>query len=121
MGLFTNPVILNNGTARSYEYMGPTNTASELQGVYLESAATLSEMSQIIARYDRVVKKLRRGNLKIVKNYATSALIMAPITMNISFIADPLHSATDIESHLKLGGAACAATNFYANFVKRLL
>lgn len=121
MGLFTNPVVLNNGVARSFEFLGQGNENSALVGIYLETAAALAENSRIFSRYDKNIKSLRRGNLKIVKNYLTSASVYEPVTMNISFIGHPLHAQTDIENHLKLGAAAMAATDFYAKFVKGVI
>lgn len=120
MGLFTNPVVLNNGVARSFEPSYQSATKKERVSEYIETAATITEASILAAKYDVANKILRRGLLHRSRQVANSAGILKPITWNLTFIADPLHAAADIENEGKLLGAAMAAVNFYVNFVKRL-
>lgn len=120
MGLFTNPVVLNNGVARSFELRFQSASPKEVKSEYIETAATITEESKLTAKYDTASKTIRRGLLQRSRQVANSAGILKPITINVTFISDPLHAAVDVENELKLMGAAFAATNFYANFVKRL-
>lgn len=124
MGLFTNPVTLNNGTARSFEFVGQTldATASKaMVGNYLESAAAAEVASKIISKHEISTKTYQRSLLQRSVNAPTSASVLRPITVNLSLTYDKFHTSAVIALELRTMAAVLAAANFDANFIKKLI
>jgi hypothetical protein len=121
MGLFTNPVVLNNGTARSFEYVGQTLDQKAMVGNYIESAAGAEIASKLVSRHEISTKTYQRSLLQRTVMCANTAGILKPITVNLSAAYDKLHESADVALELRLMAAVLAATNFDANFIKKLI
>lgn len=120
MGLFTNPVVLNNGIARSFEYMGQLIDPKAMTGRYLESAAANDIMSYMTAKHT-VNGSIVRSLLQRTVLAPTSESKLEPITANFTLTYNIKHLTAVVEPEAKLITAALGATNFYANFIKKLV
>lgn len=122
MGLFTNPVVLNNGTARSFEFVGQTLDTKAMIGVYLESAAAAEIESKLMSKHELSSTKLYQRSLLQRRVLAlNSASVYKPITINLSATYDKLHASATVALELRMMAAIMGATNFDANFIKKLI
>lgn len=119
MGIFTNPVTINDGTARSFEFVGQTSDMNSMSGLWIETAATLAEKSQIVLKHDTKSKNLRRSLLKCTVEKANSAGVLKPITVNFTVQFDPLAVQADVEMMIKRCAVAANLTGFSTGFVLR--
>lgn len=117
MGIFTNPVIINDGTARSFEFIGQTSDLTSMSGLWKETAASLSEKSEIMLRHDTKSKTTKRSQLKTSMLKATSKGELKPIVVNFTVAYDPYHAQADVEMIIKRAVAAASVAGFSAGFV----
>lgn len=112
MSLFTNPVTLNDGTARSFELIGTYTDGTSLCGDYIETAAAAALESKILVRQHKKTGK-RSANMLASQVCATSDGRNVPITASFTLRFDPKHAQADVEMMSKRIAAGMAATNFH--------
>lgn len=117
MGIFTNPVTINDGTARSFEFVGQTSDMNSMSGLWIETAATLAEKSQILLKHDTKSKTICRSLMKHSVNKANSAGILKPIVVNFTVQYDPLAVQADVEMIIKRAAVAASTAGFSTGFV----
>lgn len=112
MPLFTNPVTINDGTARSFEFIGsiPDN-GSDLAATYVETAAAVADNSRINVKHTRKSTKCR-SLVQCTLNKATSGGSVAPIVANLTISYHPNHAQADVEMMIKRIVAAGGVTGF---------
>lgn len=120
MGLFTNPVTLNDGVAdHIFIFRGQLPDTKSIVTQYIETAA-IAAGSKLTVKQDVSSKTVKRGLVQHTVNIAGTDAIQHPITVNLTVMCHPTHNAVDVEKRVKLLVDACAEAGFYANFVAGL-
>ena len=119
MGIFTYPVTINDGTARSFEFVGQTSDMNSMSGLWIETAATLAEKSQLLLKHDTKSKTVRRSLLKGSIEKANAVGIMKPIVVNFTVAYAPLAVQADVEMMIKRVAFAASIAGFSTGFVLR--
>lgn len=118
MPLFTDPVVLNDGTAdRSFSFLAQLADKKALAGEWTEPAADTSKESKLVSKQDRSSSTLRRRLLQCKANHTTITRGMRPITVNFTVAHDVEHTTAQIEEQLVLCRAALSASGFVTNFI----
>lgn len=112
MPLFTNPVTINDGTARSFEFIGTNiDKNSDMSATYVESAAAVSDNSRINVKHTRGTRK-SRSLVQCTLNKATTGGTVEPIVANLTISYSPNHVQADVEMIIKRIVAAGSVASF---------
>lgn len=118
MPLFTNPVVLNDGTSdHAFTFLGQLPDNRALVGEWSEPAAEISVESKIIVKQDRSSATVRRRLLQRRVNRNTVTRGPRPVTINVTVAHDVEHTSAQITAELGLIRAALAAVGFDTNFL----
>lgn len=120
MALFTS-LVLNNGSDHTYVWRGQLPDTKALVGSYIEPAASADAQSMIAVKHDVSSKTVRRSLLQIKILEAGSDGVLHPITINLTAMANPKHTAVQVQNRLKLIKAALNDAGFIANFSNGLI
>lgn len=120
MGLFTDPVVLSDGTANhSFSFLkqltGEKKTISG--GVYIEDAATLAAKSLLTIKHDtggNTPRDLVQRTINKVPAASTTGEAR-PITVNFTLQADPLFTAAELATEVTIMKNAMLVTDFVSN------
>lgn len=123
MGLFTSPVTFTvNTAARIFSFRAQLPDAKSVVGEWIEDAAALSKASKLTIKHDTSSKTVVRSLLKYSKNEAIAdGVTLKPMTVNLTLICHPEHSAAQQDDAIDMVAQALAAANFTANFSKRYI
>lgn len=115
MGLITNPQIVNDGAARSFELVGTYKEGVTTVGEYLETAAAQSLNSRLFVKHTRnnkLVRSLAKATYKGTCSDGTTDDIIA----NFTIAYNPKHAQADVEMIIKRLSAMTALATFPAGF-----
>lgn len=115
MGLFTS-LIFNNGADHTFVFRGQMPDDKSIVGQYIEPAASADSDSKIIVKHDVVSKTAKRSLLQRKVLVAGTDGVLYPITVNLTAVFNPKHTAANVTDQLKLVGDCMVDTSFYANF-----
>ena len=123
MGLFTNPVVLNDGTAdKTFSFRAQLPDKKAVVGEWIEAGAPLAEDSKIIAKHDTSSPTVRRRLLQRVTNaLLADGVTRKPVTCNITVTYNPLHPEADVAKVVRVITDAVAEPTFVANFLRGLI
>lgn len=108
--LFTTPLTLSDGT-NNHIYNWLYQVPGKLSGIYTETAATPSSESQLRSAHTTEKSGVERHLVSLFVNKPLTDAqapdpTFAPVTVNISVIHHPLHSASSIDEVLAMSGDA---------------
>jgi hypothetical protein len=120
MGLFTNPVTLNDGTAdHIFSWKNQINDSQgAIVGVYIEDAADLSAESKLTVKHDEKSSTVRRRLLQRSVLKALPSGELARITINLTATYNVEHTIAQIEPEVGIVVDATAETDFVDSFCK---
>lgn len=125
MGLFSNPVVFNDGTDdRTFDFRSQRPDAKSIVGDYIESGSLPAAASLITIKHDLRAKTALRDLLQRTHNVVPAAStdgLHKPITINLTIVAHELFSASEIEKELNITIAAANAAGFVAGMRNRLI
>lgn len=118
MPLFTDPVVLNDGsTDRTFSFLAQLADKKALAGEWTEPAADTSDESKLISKQDRSSATLRRRLLQSKANHVTLTRGLRPITVNFTVTHDVEHTSEQITEQVTLTKSALNAAGFVVNFI----
>lgn len=127
MPIFTDPVILNDGTAtpggdHSFTFRAQLQDKKSVVGEWVEPGSPTSSESRIVIKHDATSTLLRRRLLQ----RSTSVLLpdnvsMKPITVNLTVTHHPLHNLNDVEKQVNVVKSAVLTPNFVRNLMQGLI
>lgn len=121
MGLFSNPVVLTDGTTpATFAYRAQIHDKFATIGEWIEPAGDLSANSKIVVKHAKSKNQIRRL-LQVSGEFALPDGTKKPIVINFTINAHPLHTIAQIESRCKYLKDAIEEAGFYANFCRGLI
>lgn len=118
MPLFTDPVVLSDGTANhTFTFLAQLADKRALAGEWTEPAAEASEESKLVSKQDRTSATFRRRLLQRKRNRPTLTRGLRPITVNVTVAHDVEHTNAQITEEITIIRNALAAANVVANFI----
>lgn len=125
MGLFTNPVVLTDGTtSHSMAFRSQRPDTKSIIGDYVESAAPISSQSLLVVKHDlrsAVPRALLQRSVLLHPAANTSDTILKPITMNFTCVADSSFSVAELQLQLNILTDALAEVSFLQNLRNRMI
>ena len=123
MGLFTNPVVLNDGTAdKTFSFRAQLPDKKAVVGEWIEAAAPLADDSKIIVKHDASSPTTRRRLLQRTVNVLLAdGVTRKPVTCNLTVTYHPSHAEADVAKAVKLIADSVAEATFVANFLRGLI
>lgn len=126
MGLFTNPVVLNDGVdaTRNFSYRAQRTDKNAVVADYIEdSSQPLAAASLLTVKHDsrKTPRHLlqRSINRRPAASAATDPLL--PITVNFTVTASPLFTAAEIQTEVNIAVDAVQEANFVSNLLSGML
>jgi len=120
MGLFTNPVVLNDGAAsRTFSFRSQQADKKSVVGDYIEDAAAIAAKSLLVIKHDNsgsVPRHLLQRTTYVVPASATDG-VRKPITVNFTTMSDPAFTAAEVEKEVKILVDATQETGFVQGFL----
>jgi len=120
MGLFTNPVVLNDGQpARTFSFRAQQPDNKSLVGDYIEDAAALAEESLLVVKHDlkaTAPRHLLQTTIMAVPAAGTAG-VYERITINTTVTAHKSFTVAEVTPQFVLHQDALAETDFLANFL----
>lgn len=118
MPLFTDPVVISDGTANhTFTFLAQLADKRALAGEWTEPAAEASVESKLISKQDRTSATFRRRLLQRKANRATLTRGLRPITVNVTVAHDVEHTNAQITEEITIMRNALAASGVVANFI----
>jgi hypothetical protein len=104
MGLFSNPVTVNDGTDdRIFAYRGPLPDLKIRGGDYIESAAAIAAKSLITVKNDirsSVIRNLVQRTIRMHPAADTETDDLYPVTFNFTVVASELFNETELQPEM---------------------
>lgn len=122
--IFSNPVVLNDGTNdRTFTFRAQITdkTGKSVVGEWIEPAAPISNDPKITIRHDVSSTKVRRRNLRVSTLGLIDETTRKMITVNVSIAYDPAHSEADLKKIFLLAIDAASEATFFPNWVRGLV
>lgn len=120
MGLFTNPVVLNDGVGdRTFSFRAQQPDSKSLVGDYIEDAAAISAESLLVVKHDlksTAPRHLVQTTILAVPA-AGEAGVYERITINSTVTAHKLFTVAEITPQFVLHQDALGEASFIANFL----
>ena len=123
MGLFTNPVVLNDGVAdKTFSFRAQLPDKKAVVGEWIETAAPLADESKIIVKHDATSPTVRRRLLQRTANVLLAdGITRKPVTCNLTVTYHPSHAEADVAKTVKIIADSVAEATFVANFLRGLI
>lgn len=123
MGIFTDPLVINDGTAdRTFNFRSQLPDKKAVVGEWVEPAAPLTDDSRILIKHDTSSPTNRRRLLQVVSScLLADGVTRKPIVINMTVTYHPSHSEVDITKRVKLLIAAASKVSFPGNFLRGLI
>jgi citrate lyase alpha subunit len=122
MSLFTNPVVLTDGTdTHSFSFRAQLNDNKSVVGEWVEPAAALSAKSSIIVKHDESSASKRRLLQRKVMLPLTDPLESSMLTINFTVTHHSEHALADIEKQVNVVTDAIAEGGFVNNLLQGLI
>lgn len=121
MGLFTDPMVLNDGAvARTFNFRTPIMETGSTGGEYIEPAATAASASKIVVKHttSNAGKKrhlLQRAQVLTINDTAAT---LEPIIVNVTATHSIGHTDAQVQKEITLAIDAMTETGFVAGFVR---
>lgn len=121
MGLFSNPVVLTDGTTpASFAFRAQVADKFATVGEWIEPAGNLSANSKLVIKHTTSKNQVRRL-LQVTGEFALPDGTLKPIVINFTINAHPFHTIAQIESRCKYLKDAIEEVGFYPNFCRGLI
>lgn len=121
MGLFSNPVVLTDGTTpATFAFRAQIADKFATIGEWIEPAGSLSANSKIVIKHTTSKTQTRRL-MQVAGEFALPDGTLKPIVVNFTINAHPLHTIAQIESRGKYLKDALEEVGFYSNFCRGLI
>lgn len=123
MALFSDPVVLNDGTSdRMFSFRAQMPDKKAVIGEWIEPSALIVDESKIIVKHDASSPNVRRRLLQ----RSSSVLLpdnvtRKPVTVNLTVTYHPSCSEDEISKAMKLTASAVAENTFIGNFLRGLI
>lgn len=123
MGLFGNPVVLNDGVAdKTFSFRAQLPDKKAVVGEWIETAAPLADESKIIVKHDTSSPTVRRRLLQRTINVLLAdGVTRKPVTCNLTVTYHPSHAEADVAKTVKIIADSVAEATFVANFLRGLI
>lgn len=123
MGLFTNPVVLNDGVAdKTFSFRAQLPDKKAVVGEWIETAASLADESKIIVKHDTSSPTARRRLLQRTINVLLAdGVTRKPVTCNLTVTYHPSHAEAEVAKTVKIIADSVAEATFVANFLRGLI
>lgn len=123
MGLFGNPVVLNDGVAdKTFSFRAQLPDKKAVVGEWIETAAPLADESKIIVKHDASSPTVRRRLLQRTINVLLAdGVTRKPVTCNLTVTYHPSHAEADVAKTVKIIADSVAEATFVANFLRGLI
>lgn len=123
MGLFTNPVVLNDGVAdKTFSFRAQLPDKKAVVGEWIETAAPLADESKIIVKHDATSPTVRRRLLQRTTNVLLAdGITRKSVTCNLTVTYHPSHAEADVAKTVKIIADSVAEPTFVANFLRGLI
>lgn len=122
MGLFTNPVVLNDGSAdHTFNFRAQLPDKKAIVGEWVEPASALSEESKITVKHDSSSAVVRRRLIQRTKKVAINDGSLKLMTVNLTVTHHPEHSSAEITKQISLLKDTLNEANFVQNFLMGLI
>lgn len=123
MGLFTNPVALNDGVAdKTFSFRAQLPDKKAVVGEWIEAAAPLADESKLIIKHDVSSPTVRRRLLqRSVTVLLADGITRKPVTCNLTVTYHPSHAEADVAKAMKLIADGVAEAGFTTNFLRGLI
>lgn len=126
MGLFTNPVVLTDGTTtHSFAFRSQRPDTKSVVGDYVESAAAISAESLMVVKHDlrsAVPRALLQRTVKLhPAAHTEDASLLLPVTLNCTLVADASFSVAELQLQLNILIDAMTEANFLQNLRNRMI
>jgi hypothetical protein len=122
MPLFSNPVVLTDGTdTHSFSYRAQLNDNKSIVGEWVEPAASLTDASAIIIKHDTKSVVKRRLLQRKIMLPTIDPLIFEPCTINFTITHHSSHALADIQKQVNVVVDAIQEENFVNNLLQGLI
>lgn len=125
MGLFTNPVVLNDGVdaTRNFSFRAQRSDTKSVVGDYVEdSSASIAAESLLVVKHDS--RNTPRHLLQRSTNRKPAAytdVTLLPITVNFTLTADKGFTAAELQTEVNILIDALQEANFVSNLLSGML
>lgn len=122
MGLFTNPVVLNDGTAnRTFIFRSQINDSKSVAGEWIEPAADLDAESKLTIKH-AVTGNIHRDLMSGRENVLMpDGVTLSPITVNFNVVFTKGVTEVQMTKRIKLHIDAISKPDFVKNFMNGLI
>lgn len=124
MGLFTDPLVINDGTAdRTFNYRAQLSINDTTASEYVEPAASAAARSLLTVKHT-VSKTMRPRHLlqrSEFKSIGDADGTLDSIVVNLTIACNAGHTDAMVEEQLNLILAAAQETGFVANMRRRMI
>lgn len=122
MGLFVDPVTLNDGTVdHVLTFRAQIADKKAIIGEWVEPGATIASESKITVKQDASSPLAKRRLLQRTIKSQVADLSWKPITVNLTVTHHPEHTEAVITAQIKLLIDALNEVNFVKNFLMGLI
>lgn len=123
MGLFTDPVALNDGvSSKTFSFRAQLPDKKAVVGEWIEADASLVDESKLIVKHDASSPTVRRRLLQRTINVLLAdGVTRKPVTCNLTVTYHPSHSEAEVAKTVKIIANSVAETTFVANFLRGLI
>lgn len=122
MPLFTDPIVLNDGSNdRSFTFRAQLNDSKQIIGEWIEPAANLSEQSSFFVKHDESKPTVHRRLFQRSAYLPVTDGSLKRCTVNVTITHHPEHSLADITKQVKLTQDGMAEATFINNFLQGLI
>lgn len=120
MGLFTNPLVINDGVGdRTFSFRAQQPDKNSIVGDYIEDAAALAAESLLVVKHDpRPAAPRHLFQTSIFKAPAAGDGTLKRITVNTTITADPLFTVAEVTPQFVLHKDALSEADFVASMLQ---
>lgn len=121
MGLFTDPMVLNDGAAsRTFNFRTPILESGSTGGEYIEPAAVAAAASKLVVKHTTSKSGLKRHLLQRAISVTINdvAGTLEPIVVNLTANHSVGHTDAQIQKEITLMIDALTETGFVAGFAR---
>lgn len=121
MGLFTDPMVLNDGTVtRTFNFRAQIAEPGSTVGEYIESAALAAADSVLVVKHTTTASGRKRHLLQRVENVSKNDAdgTLAPLVLNVTVSRDAGHTDAQVIEQLNILLDACGEAGFVAGMVR---
>jgi len=111
MPTYTDPVVINDGTAnRTFTFQNSRTDGKAFVQVWKDLAAAASAKALLKSKFDESSPNVARGVLQVTEALPTADGTLYPCTFNISMVIHKEHVVADLQKRLTILIAGATAT-----------